>query len=93
MNLSNERRQQDTLVISMIMQRRTARKIIDNEETFDVGKVVEAVLAERALEAKKKKRGDVKKVLKSWNDRRARIKAEEEFRQALAKAWNKHKRP
>ncbi len=72
------------------MQRRTARKILDDDETFDIELMADAVLCEKEQESKKKKRGGVKDVLKSWNEKRARIKKEEEFRQALARAWKRH---
>jgi hypothetical protein len=73
------------------MQRRTARKILSDDETLDVAKMAEAIILEAAEAEKKKKHPhSVVKVLNAWNDKRARIKAQEEFRQAVAKAWKKH---
>jgi hypothetical protein len=72
-----------------MMQKRTIKKILDDEDTIDIAKTAEAVLQEN--KRKVTKVPSRINSLRAWNKFRKKKQDETLRRQKLAEVWNKYK--
>ena len=70
----------------------TAKKILADEETLDIGKTAEAVQEDRRLREKRDKPTSPYNSLRAHMQWLLRQKKKEEFRQTLKRVWNKCKK-
>ena len=71
--------------------KKSADEILNDEETLDIEKAAEVILAQKAKDEKKKRPRNIKNGLVAWEKKKARNKEEEELRLKIAEAWNRKK--
>jgi hypothetical protein len=75
------------------MHRKTAQKILDDDDTINIEMLAAAHAEEQKRQRKSKKAPSIQRSLSAWDKLKARNQAEEGWRQKVAKVWNKKKSP
>lgn len=71
------------------MHPKQIRKVLEDDDTFDVAKAAEAVLEDARIREKKSKPRKRANSIIAYQKLKAREQEQEAFRQRLADAWNK----
>jgi hypothetical protein len=71
------------------MHPKQIRKVLDDEETFDVAQAAEAVIEDNRIREKKDKPKSREASLAAFQAHKARKQDDEAFRQSVAKAWKR----
>lgn len=74
------------------MNPKEIRKILNDEDIFNIAKAAEAVQEDARIRAKKDKPTNPANSVKAHYEWLARQQAKEAWRQKLKDAWNKHKK-
>jgi len=71
------------------MQRKSAQKILADDETLDIKQLAEAHAEEQKHQRKSKRAPSIQRSLSAWDKLKAQARSEEGWRQRVAKVWKK----